>query len=117
MTGAKNIKSPVKNVIANSFPKALREKLGEELTFKLCTRSNYRERKHIKKCPECGKKKLRYRSLTHDLRCSNPKCKAIVSITKKTPVGYVAPVSDGYLIDPWLERKMIVGGFDGSELY
>lgn len=65
-----------KKILRNCIPRALVKKLGEEKTMKLCTRSNYRERRRQKKCPKCGCKKLLFRSTTRDFKCD--KCKNII---------------------------------------
>lgn len=83
MTGERNSKIPLA-IRLNSIPQMFRKIFGDEKALKLCRKSNYRERRHNVICPECGRKQLRFRSGTHDLRCV--KCHTIVPV-KKIPMG------------------------------
>jgi hypothetical protein len=86
MTGQRNVKIPMP-ILLKSFPKAILDKLGEEKTFKLCTRYNYRSRKHVERCPGCGGKRLQFRSTTHDLKCMNPICHMVIPVKNKQVIG------------------------------
>jgi hypothetical protein len=102
MTGERNCKIP-KGCLFNSFPKALRIKLGDDTILKLCRRSDYRSRKHMEKCPDCGSTHLQFRSRTHDLICRNKQCKAVVPIIKKSPVGMNTSSINSIVMDHWME--------------
>lgn len=84
MTGERNSKIPLA-IRLRSIPQAIRKLIGDdEKALKLCRRYDYVHRKHNVICPECGHKKLLFRSGTHDLRCV--KCHTIVPVQKK-PIG------------------------------
>jgi ribosomal protein L37AE/L43A len=65
----RDLRKTPQTILRNSLPLAITKALGYEKTKKLCTKYNYRERKHYTKCPKCKSKNVLFRSTSRTFKC------------------------------------------------